>query len=361
MPTTEATTPALTLEVVDPKLALVVRDNQLEATSAAEVLSTFQPLIVKAREWEAKVASIKVTDASQKTEMALAHSVRMGLKEVRLTAEKTRKRMKEDSLRFGRTIDSAYNLIESVVAPLEKQLKEQEEFVERQEAARKAGLKAQREALLAPFAIDTSVYVLADMSEPQFNQLLAGTKLAHEAKAQAALAAETARLAKEAEERKAQEAVRVENERLKADAAKRDAEILAERKRTADKEAEAQGKARAIAATAAAEKAKADAALAAERKKAADAAAEVQRIKDAEAARVAKERADKAAEDKRIADAAKAAARAPDRSKVLAFATLIEALPRPALTSPEGQAFLVTLNQQVDKMVAWVRKQGEAL
>lgn len=362
--TTEAPT-ALTLEVVDPKLALVVKEQSLDLDSAATVLTTFEPLIQLARKWQAKVDSIKVTDASQKSEMALARSVRLGLREVRLDAEKARKRLKESALKQGRVVDGAANIIKGITEPLEAQLQEAEDFVERQEIARKARLKAEREALLAPFAIDTSVYVLADMSDPQFNQLLAGTKLAHEAKAQAALEAEKARLAKEAEEAKQREAVRVENERLKAEAVKREAEVAVERAEAARKQAHTDAVAKkereALAATAAAEKRVADAALATERKKTADAAAEVKRIRDAEDARVAKEKADKEAEAARVAAAAKAAARAPEKDKLLAFAALIEGLTLPTLTTPEGKTVLVTLKEQNAKYAAWVRKQGEAL
>lgn len=341
------TAPVLTLEVVDPKLALVVKEQSLDLDSAAAVLTTFEPLIQLARKWQAKVDSIKVTDASQKSEMALARSVRLGLREVRLDAEKARKRLKESALKQGRVVDGAANIIKGITEPLEAQLQEAEDFVERQEVARKARLKAEREALLAPFAIDTSVYVLADMSDPQFNQLLAGTKLAHEAKAQAALEAEKARLAKEAEEAKQREAVRVENERLKTEAAQKDADLAAQK-------AESDRKAKEVAD-------KADAALAAERKKAADAAAETKRIKDAEDARVAKVKADKDAETARVAAAAKAAARAPEKDKLLAFAALIEGLTLPTLTTPEGKTVLVTLKEQNAKYAAWVRKQGETL
>jgi len=213
------------------KLALVVRESGLELESAQSVLSSFEPLLREAEDWRKKVEVINVTDVTQVREMKLAREGRLALREIRINAEKARKRLKEDSLRRGKAIDGVYNVIEFVIAPLEKRLLEQEQFAERREAERKAALKAERESRLRTYAIDPSFYKLDEMPEPSFLQLLESCRLAHEAKLRAEQQAEADRIAREKALEEERARVRAENERLRREAAEHEESLRQERLR----------------------------------------------------------------------------------------------------------------------------------
>ncbi|MFA5266096.1 MAG: hypothetical protein WC378_19920 [Opitutaceae bacterium] len=225
-----------TIEVVaeiPQDLALVVQSSGLEVESARNVTDVFAPLFAQAHSWAEKVATIKVTDATQVREMKLARESRLALKEIRVIAEKNRTRLKEDSLRRGRAIDSVYNTLEALVKPLEAQLKEQEEFVKRQEEQRKARIKAEREEALRPFGVNTAFYQLAEMPEADWAALFNSTVAAHKAAKEAAEKAEAERIAKEQAEAAERERIRQENEHLRKEAEEREAAAKAERDRLA--------------------------------------------------------------------------------------------------------------------------------
>lgn len=322
------------------QLSVVVREHGLELESAKNVLAVFTPLLEQAEDWRNKVALIKVTDASQVREMKLARESRLALKEIRVNAEKARKKLKEDSLRRGKAIDGAYNILEFIIAPLEKNLEEQEKFVEIRETARKASLKRNREERLAQFSVDTSFYKLDEMPDLDFEELFQMIwKKRYEAKAAAEKAAEELR-AKEKAQQEEQARIKAENERLKQEAAAREEELRQERLREqARREVERQKQQ--------AEKEAADKIVAAEKaelQRKADAAekarkdleyAEHLRKQEEDAKRFAEERARKQAAE----DAHKAAA-APDREKLKAFAATIRAIELPALYSRPATAAL---------------------
>ena len=386
-----------TIEVVTdiPKdLALVVQSSGLEVESARNVTDVFAPLFAQAHSWAEKVATIKVTDATQVREMKLARESRLALKEIRVIAEKNRTRLKEDSLRRGRAIDSVYNTLEALVKPLEAQLKEQEEFVKRKEEQRKAQLKAEREEARRPCGGNTALYQLADMPEPDWAALFNSTVAAHRAKEEAAQKAEAERIAKEQAEAAERERIRQENERLRQEAEEREKAAKAERERLASEkraiEEQARKEREAIEAAAKAElakqKAEADrlAAIAAAKALAEKQAAEAQRKAEQAAAdakakieREAREKAE--AEARRLREAQEAlkqaeaqklkhieaeaarAARAPDKEKIAALGAAVLAIKMPEVSTPEGQAALAVIKEQFTRFAKWITDKSATL
>ena len=375
-------------------LALVVQSSGLEATSARNVTDVFAPLFAQAHDWAAKVATIHVTDASQVREMKLARESRLALKEIRVIAEKNRTRLKEDSLRRGRAIDSVYNTLEALVKPLEAQLKEQEEFVKRKEEQRKAQLKAEREEALRPFGVNTAFYQLAEMPETDWITLFNSTVAAHKAAKEAAEKAEAERIAKEQAEAAERERIRQENERLRNEVEEREKSAKAERERLLAEQKAIEEQARkereAIEAAAKAElakqKAEADrlAAIAAAKALAEKQAAEAQRKAEqaaadakAKAEREAREKAE--AEARRLreaqealkqveelkrkheAEAAAKAARAPDREKIAALGAAILAIKMPEVSTPEGQAAIAVVKEQFARFAKWITDKSATL
>ena len=386
-----------TIEVVaeiPQDLALVVQSSGLEVESARNVTDVFAPLFAQAHSWAEKVATIKVTDATQVREMKLARESRLALKEIRVIAEKNRTRLKEDSLRRGRAIDSVYNTLEALVKPLEAQLKEQEEFVKRQEEQRKARIKAEREEALRPFGVNTAFYQLAEMPEADWAALFNSTVAAHKAAKEAAEKAEAERTAKEQAETAERERIRQENERLRQEAEAAQKAANAERERLLAEQRAIEEQARkereAIEANAKAELAKQKAeadrlvAIAAAKALAEKQAAEAQRKAEQAAAdakaKVEREAREKAeAEARRLREAQEAlkqvealklkqeaeakakAARAPDREKIAALGTAILAIKMPEVSTPEGQAALAVVKEQFTRFAKWVTDKSAAL
>lgn len=177
----------------EPQLLEIVERSGLEIQEQNTITEKFSDYEAVAKEWEIKAKQIVVTDESQVTEMAMAKTARKKFSNLRIDLEKTRKAMKEQSLRKGQAIDSIAKYLKSLIEPIELYLKEQENFID---------IKKAKEAEL--LRIET------EKKE------------------------ELERLAKEKAEREEQERIRKENEKLKLEAEKRDL-IEAKRKAEADK------------------------------------------------------------------------------------------------------------------------------
>jgi hypothetical protein len=329
-------------------------DEGLEPATAQSLREAFESFFTQADEWRNKALSIQITRPDQFREMKLARETRLALREIRINAEKTRKRLKEDSLRKGKAIDGIYNMLAFAVEPLEKHLLEQEQFIQRIEEERKAKLKAQREAELAPLGVDVTLYQLGEMDEATFANLLETNRLAFAARQEAA--------------RKA-EAERIERERIEAEErAKREAEAVAERERLraenerlAREKAEAEAKAREEAEAAENARREAEEKARQEREAAeAQAKAEREARERAEAELRARQEAERKAREEAEA-AARAAAAAPDREKLAALAKAIRELPIPELDSETGKGITNLIREQGEKFARWIETQATKL
>ena len=368
------------MEILPPenKLAPLVLTIEpgLEQDTQQSLLTAFQGFYQSADEWRAKALSIQITRPDQIREMKLARETRLALREIRIKADKRRKEMKEDSLRRGKAIDGAFNMLAHAIEPLERHLLEQEQFIIRMEEERKAKLKIEREDALRPFA-DVSLYQLGEMDEATFNQLLETNRLGYAARQEAARKAEAERIEREridAEERARREAaeaaerarIKAENERLKAEreaaeiAAKAEREAAqAEARRIAE---ETRKEREAIEAKARAEREAIEAKAKAEREAA---AAQARKEREAREAAEAELRAKQEAEARAKAEqeaAARAAATAPDRDKLDALAQAIRAIPLPKLTTHAANKEIEELiHSQVVKFAAWIENQKTKL
>lgn len=135
-----------------------------------------------ANEWNKKAYEIEVTDESQVELMQQAREGRLLLKAKRVEIEKTRKRLKEQSLLEGRFIDSLAKRLFAIIEPAEEHLQLQESFAEIKERLRKQKLKEQRLQLLNPYlsVLDLDAFDLSTMSEVAFTTILNGAKVALE-------------------------------------------------------------------------------------------------------------------------------------------------------------------------------------
>lgn len=332
------------------ELTVIVEQSGIEKTKAQTVLDSFSSFFSQASEWETKTKGLVITDASQVAEMKMAREGRLQLKEIRVNAEKTKKKLKENILIEGRFIDSIYNLIEGVTKPIEAELLEKEKYVERQEQARKDAIRDHRIELLTPYEVDTAFYDLANMPEDSFSQLLDNSRIAAEARAEAQRKAEEDRIAKEKAEAEERARVAEENKRLKAEADAREKEIAAERAR-ADAEKKAKEEADKI------ERDKQAAILQKAQEEAEKAHQELKAKADAEAKAKREEEARIEAERQAKISAEKELAKAGDRGRILAFVSSLESVSIPNVESPEAKVLV----DRIIKAIAEVKASGAKL
>ncbi len=353
-----------------PTTALVRLDTSgLDEESALTLRRAFETMFADADRWARTARAIQVTDVVQVREMKLARESRLALREIRVNADKARKRLKEDGLRRGKAIDGIFAVLKDLIEPLEEHLLEQEKFAERAEEARKLQLRQAREEALRVLGTDPIAYAnLGETTEEVWALTLRSAQEAKAAREEAARQAELVRVEAEriaAEKRDAAraEAARVEaeraererqtaaeNERLRAEAIVREREAAAERhaaakERAAREEAAAAEKAILEEELRAKEAERLEAEKAAGAAKAHAAALEYQaQIEQAQQEQIAREAAERA----------EAAQLAPDREKLIAYANMIRNLKPLPCASERGRKAEAEIAKQIGKLAAWV-------
>jgi len=210
------------------QLAVIIRESNLAEAKGKILLENFSNYFEIAADWEKKAKMIQVTDASQQAEMQMARTGRLFLKEKRVAIERTRKQLKEQSLREGKAIDGIANVLKALIVPIEEYLERQEKFVEI-----KAAEEAERKRIEAEKKAE--------------EERIAREKA--EAEERERIRKENERLRKEAEEREkqlAEERAKAEAERKKIEEERRkkEEERLAYERKVQEEKAEAERKAR---------------------------------------------------------------------------------------------------------------------
>jgi septal ring factor EnvC (AmiA/AmiB activator) len=293
------------------KFDIVPQELGLDKPSTASLETAFAGFFKDAEEWKGKAEII--TDPKD------ARTARLELKSLRVSAEKKRKELKADSLRMGKAIDGANNILLAIIVPIEKGLESIEKAEERRLAEVLADMIACRTDKLRAFIDnDTPIPNVGAMTEDQFQIVLDDAKLLFDTKAEAVKKAAEETAKREAEE--AAERVRVakENEELKKEAAaakaeQKKADDLANKERVAREKAEA----------------------------------EAQALRD-ERLMVATQLS-KAKDD---------AEKAPDKEKLLALAESVRSLKNPSLTSKGGKEVSKLIGEQIEKFALWVEKES---
>lgn len=215
------------------ELITEVQKSTVEPTTASMLIESFNPLFQQAKIWKEKAEQLIVTDENQIDKMNDARDARLALKKIRVEADHLRKKLKEDSLRYGKAVQGVYNVIEFLISPIEKHLEEQERFVEIKASREKQMRTEQRIEILNSLGFANSNAV-ADMDDESFNIYLLGIKK----RAADALAEAKQRLNEEAEQKKKEdferEKIRIENEILKAQAKEKEKLANDERKKQAE-------------------------------------------------------------------------------------------------------------------------------
>jgi hypothetical protein len=334
----------LTVTETPKALVRIIEQSGLDKIKADQLLEKFTDLVGIAALWEAKAKEIVVTDESQTDLMKQAREGRLLLKEKRVEVEKTRKQLKDASLKEGRAIDSIAGFITSLIEPTEKYLDEQEKFAERKEAERVKSLNAERLELILPYIEGVAVMEGANygaMPQAQFDAIYSGLKLGQEKKIADEKKAEEDRIAKEKADAEAREAQRIENERLKKEveerekqfqkeAAEKQKQFEAERKRINDEAKAAEEKSRK-------EREAIEAKLKEERAAAEKLKYELAQKAAAEKRREEEREKKEKEEFERLQEESRQAELAPDKTKLIDFANMLESIELPQLKSKKAK------------------------
>lgn len=174
---------------------------ELPKETKLAIRSSFIEFLTQVQEWEEKAKSIVVKSEMEVDKIAQARECRLFVKKIRTTANNKRRDLKEDSLKYSKAVQEAYNLIEEKIKPIEEHLMEQEKFAEIQKAKRIERLQKERVEMLSKYVEDASERNLGEMDEDVWTPYFFSKKEAWEK--------EQDRLKKEEKER--EERIRIDN------------------------------------------------------------------------------------------------------------------------------------------------------
>lgn len=159
------------------ELVILIEKSPLELTTKEALKEQFGDYADQVAVWKSRASGYKVTDVTQKDLMSECKIARLSVKNIRVDIEKTRVRLKADSLEKGKAIDNIAKFLKAEIEPLEEYLQEQEDFEKNMIAQRMAELKESRNAKInAIEGVNSSFYNVEAMSEAVFNDLLVSLK-----------------------------------------------------------------------------------------------------------------------------------------------------------------------------------------
>ena len=296
---------------------------------AMQIAATFQPLVERATNAVGKFSGVNVTSEDDIAGMKVARTARLALRQIRLEIEDAHKVQKEAAKIEGQCLDEIKRNSIALIKPEEDRLQACEDYAKVRAAERKAALRADRAAAMAQVEAITTGYVLEDMTDAQWLDLLESetVKFNQRKQREADDAKEASRLIREqAAER---ERLRIENDRLRAEQAAKDRAAAAERSEAAKREADARAEAESFRRQqAAAERRRADELHAQQQ-------AELRRQEEEDRAR-------------------RSAAQAPDAEKLRAFLRQLDDLYPGEATTDAGKLVFEALDRNVKKLRGWV-------
>lgn len=306
-----------------------------------------------------QLETVIVQDENDKTNMKLANTIRLGVRQVRLDAEKTfdakRAEVQAQMLSY-KTEDQLWLKAKQTMQILTKEIEEnakwKEETRQRFEAEQKELKTQQRMLQVSKVAPEMPRAEFENMSDESFAIFYAGIEKQYNDRIEAERKAEEERIAKEKAEAEAREQQRLENERLKAEAEAKEKQLVEER-------AKAEAERKALEEKARKEKSAADAKLKAERE--AKEKLEVELKAKAEAEQKTKREAEAKAEAELKAkqDAEKKAKLAPDKVKLNEFVNKLNELIIPELKSDEAIKIMLNVKILIDKIIFYINQNND--
>jgi hypothetical protein len=335
--------------------------NRVPVEKQKEVQNVLTQIFAGTADWERQVDAIEVKDIHDTLSIQIADLARKNAKTARIHAEKifdtkreeVQSRMQDDKLEDSLWLKSK-QIMQIKFKAIEDKAEWKAKFVERYEAEQKELRTQLRCEKISKFLPEYNRNEISQMSDDSFSMYLAGVEKTHNDKIEADKKAEEARVAKEQADADRIEKQRLENIRLKKEAEERERLALIERKKQSDLLAK--------------QKADAD-----KREKELQVKADTERKERERLAGElkAKEQADikaKRDEELRIENEKKAKAKAdkkarlaPDKTKLMDFAQVLNDLPRPEVTSLESKEIATNVNTMLVKISNYIKENAEKL
>jgi hypothetical protein len=186
-------------EVAKNGLVVLLKENNIEESTALSLSSSFDEFYKQANEWKAKATEfLNNPELSDEEKVKESRTARLALVKVRTSIEKKRKELNEEDQQKIADRNSAAKVLTALVTPTETLLLEKEKEAEIADNKRKELLKEARETALKNYNVDCQFFDLANMPDEAFKILLDNSALAFRAKAEEA---------EREEKRKAMEAI----------------------------------------------------------------------------------------------------------------------------------------------------------
>lgn len=347
------------IEVLPAEVAQIAQNVSVEKRN--EVQSVLNHVFNGVSKMREQLETVVVQDENDKTNMKLANTIRLGVRQVRLDAEKTfdakRAEVQAQMLSY-KTEDQLWLKAKQTMQILTKEIEEnarwKEETKQRYEAEQKELKVQQRIVKVSKVAPEMARTEFENMSDETFEMFFAGIEKAYTDKIEAEKKAEQERIEKEKAEIAERERIRKENERLKAEAERKE-------KQLADERAKAEAERKKIEEAAKKEREESERKLKAEQEKARieaeKAAAEKAKLEaelKAEADRKENERKAKEAAEKK-------AKNAPDKIKLIELAAQIDGLNMPEIKGEEAQKILADVKTLLSKVSVFIREKSSGL
>lgn len=307
------------IEVLPAEVAQIAQNVSVEKRN--EVQSVLNHVFNGVSKMREQLETVVVQDENDKTNMKLANTIRLGVRQVRLDAEKTfdakRAEVQAQMLSY-KTEDQLWLKAKQTMQILTKEIEEnarwKEETQQRFEDEQKELKTQQRMLQVSKVAPEMPRAEFENMSDESFAIFYAGIEKQYNDRIEAVKKAEEERIAKEKAEAEAREQQRLENERLKAEAEAKE-KLEAELKAKAEAEQKAK--------------------------------------REAEAK--------EAAELKAKQDAEKKAKAAPDKAKLNDFAKMLDELVLPELKSEEANKVLSDAKTLLAKVSNFIREKSSII
>ena len=196
--------------------------STLPQEKGQEVLSALNTVFIGVSEMRSKLDAVEVKDHTDKAGMKMANTIRLGVRQTRLSAAKycdMKRSEVQQKMAAYQTEDKLWLKAKQVMEILTKEIEEaarwKEETLERYEAEQKKLRDDQRLSVLKPYLEgELAEGFIFELSDRDFDELLDSYKQKFEAKKEAERKAEEERIAREKAEAEERERIRLENERL---------------------------------------------------------------------------------------------------------------------------------------------------
>jgi len=174
----------------------------------AVIVENFSEPYHKACSLRKAAGKVVVKDEKDTASMQAARELHAPVRDLRLSVEKTRKALKDESLRTGQAIDGVARILKDILAPMEESLLAAATFAERLRAERMERLASGRREELTRLEFACEGFDLAMMEEASYQALLATAKAGYEKLVES-------RRTEQERQRAEAERLRAENDRLR--------------------------------------------------------------------------------------------------------------------------------------------------